>query len=161
MFPFVCSSRLDLNSNNFQDTKNPGKIDSGQLLGAVATTCPRPETSFRGRLHSSATESTVFRLFQRKKKMASPPQGTGRFSPRSALPSPAPPRPALRLPCTLPVLPVPTMTPTVPNQACHGSCPWPLSRQSEPPAQARRQVSLLERQGRGASLSLRVLRVST
>ena len=46
MFPFVCSSRLDLKSSGFQDTKIPEKIDSdekaGHYLGADATTCLQP-----------------------------------------------------------------------------------------------------------------------
>jgi hypothetical protein len=42
LFPFVCSSRLDLKSNGFQDTKIPAYIDwnekAGHRLGAVADT---------------------------------------------------------------------------------------------------------------------------
>jgi hypothetical protein len=49
VFPFVCSSRLDLKSNGFQYTKIPGKIDSdekaGHCLGAVATTCLETDMS--------------------------------------------------------------------------------------------------------------------
>jgi hypothetical protein len=134
-------------------------------------------TSFRGRpVHSRTAESTIFPLFQRrdpKKVAAGSPhwQGTGRFSSR-----PAPPRPQAQAapPRRCPALPRRPARPAGASAHRHGDptgnpgnlsgnlWPFKLSCEREPTCSGwdsqRRQVSLLKRQGRGGSLSLRVLR---
>ena len=66
MFPFVCSSRLDLKSSGFQDTKIPEKLDSdekaGQYLGADATTCSNRPAAARPCLRHRPLRAAHYRV---------------------------------------------------------------------------------------------------